>query len=148
MGALRAGHFGRERYELARTAIHESGHLMALWHMEDAADFCEITVVPDGETLGWVTFEGPETCTRRQLRYSWPALDRAYSVCSTMQNSRRGENSPPPPGVKRPGRPQAPPRRSPPVFIKRQSLRGQKRCWRQKKDQMKAGERSGRDGAV
>ncbi|KAI3411100.1 hypothetical protein GPALN_003184 [Globodera pallida] len=62
-----AGLSGRERYERARAAIHECGHLLALWHLEEAAEFFEITVVSDGETMGSVTSEGPELCSRRQL---------------------------------------------------------------------------------
>uniref|UniRef100_A0A183BXE8 Peptidase_M41 domain-containing protein n=1 Tax=Globodera pallida TaxID=36090 RepID=A0A183BXE8_GLOPA len=146
-----AGLSGRERYERARAAIHECGHLLALWHLEEAAEFFEITVVPDGETLGCVTSEGPELCSRRKLFTNvmenvagkiaeeiffgdsdGTETDMEEALAYARQVARRvfWEGTLQADQVERP---QAPPH-SPPVGLHRQSLRGQRRCRRQTED--------------
>uniref|UniRef100_A0A183CI56 Peptidase M41 domain-containing protein n=1 Tax=Globodera pallida TaxID=36090 RepID=A0A183CI56_GLOPA len=65
LGFYICGVCGRQRYERARTSIHESGHVFGLWFVEEAAELIQVTIVED--SAGSTTSEGREYVSRKQL---------------------------------------------------------------------------------
>uniref|UniRef100_A0A914GPW3 Peptidase M41 domain-containing protein n=1 Tax=Globodera rostochiensis TaxID=31243 RepID=A0A914GPW3_GLORO len=62
-----AGRMGDEQCERARTSVHETGHVFGLWFVEEAAEFIDVTIVPDGDSAGATTSEGRDFCSRKQM---------------------------------------------------------------------------------
>uniref|UniRef100_A0A914I3Z3 Uncharacterized protein n=1 Tax=Globodera rostochiensis TaxID=31243 RepID=A0A914I3Z3_GLORO len=56
---------------LAKSAVHEAGHTLALWMLPNNSDcftICQVWMADDGTANGWTRYNEPTTYTRGQLK--------------------------------------------------------------------------------